>query len=123
MLTQDGISSINHSFSRFNVFNTVKVSLKNQEFGKISTKELEVAKYLDFLHTVRLDKETDDEQLNYDKIIHISEVDHVHELAKNNQSVPTPLCIKFKFNWFSRGDKRDTQTYSSLRQLSHVLSL
>ena len=53
--------------SRFNVYNSVKVTLSNQEFGQISTKEVEVAKYLDFLHTVRIAKENDDDsQISYE---------------------------------------------------------
>ena len=47
---------------RFNVYNSVKVTLSNQEFGQISTKEVEVAKYLDFLHTVRVSKDGEDEK-------------------------------------------------------------
>ena len=53
--------------SRFNVYNSVKVTLSNQEFGQISTKEVEVAKYLDFLNTVRIAKENDDDsQISYE---------------------------------------------------------
>ena len=56
---------------------------------------MEVAKYLDFLHTVRVAKEDFDEStLTFDKIVHIAEVDHVYEIARNKQNVPTPLCKK-----------------------------
>ena len=80
-------------FSRFNVYNSVKITLSNTEFNQISSKELEVAKYLDFLHTVKVSKEDHDENaLSFDKILHISEVDHVYEIVKNRQDVPTPLC-------------------------------
>ncbi len=82
---------------RFNVYNSVKITLSNTEFGQISAKEVEVAKYLDFLHTVRVAKEDDDEiALSFDKILHISEVDHIYEIVKNRQDVPTPLCMKIK---------------------------
>lgn len=37
-----------------NVYNRVHVTLANSEFGEISTKELELARYLDMLHTVRV---------------------------------------------------------------------
>ena len=71
----------------------MKITLSNTEFNQISSKELEVAKYLDFLHTVKVSKEGDDEiALSFDKILHISEVDHIYEIAKNRQDVPTPLC-------------------------------
>ena len=79
--------------SRFNVYNSVKVILSNQEFGQISTKEVEVAKYLDFLHTIRLATEYNDENaISYDKIVRLSEVDHIYEIVKNRQDVATPLC-------------------------------
>ncbi len=42
---------------------------------------------------MKVSKEGDDEiALSFDKILHISEVDHVYEIAKNRQDVPTPLC-------------------------------
>ncbi len=77
------------------MYNSVKITLQNQEIGQITTKEVEVAKYLDFLHTVRVAKENDDENaLSFDKIVYLSEVDHVYEIVKNKQDVPTPLCTQ-----------------------------
>ena len=67
MWIQDGMRKFSEFDNRFNVYNSVKVTLSNQEFGQISTKEVEVAKYLDFLHTVRIAKENDDEnQISYE---------------------------------------------------------
>ena len=67
MWTLDGIKSFAEYVSRFNVYNSVKVTLSNEEFGQISSKEVEVAKYLDFLHTIRIAKENDDEnQISYE---------------------------------------------------------
>ena len=67
MWIQDGMRKFSECDNRFNVYNSVKVTLSNQEFGQISTKEVEVAKYLDFLHTVRIAKENDDEnQISYE---------------------------------------------------------
>ena len=83
---------------RFNVFNTVKVTLNNQEFNQISTKEVEVAKYLDLLHTVRIVKEDDDVQITFDSILGLSNVDHSIEAVRNKQSQPTPLCNKIQNN-------------------------
>ena len=77
---------------RFNVYNTVKVTLNNNEFGQISIKELEVAKFLDLLHTVRIAKEDDDVQVTFDSILGLSNVDHSIESVRNKQSQPTPLC-------------------------------
>ena len=68
---------------RFNVYNTVKVTLNNQEFNQISTKEVEVAKYLDLLHTVRIVKEDDDVQITFDSILGLSNVDHSIEAVRN----------------------------------------
>ncbi len=51
------------------MFNSVKVTLQNQDIGQISTKEVEVAKYLDMLHTVRIPKEYEEEQLTFDRIV------------------------------------------------------
>lgn len=36
------------------MYNTVNVTISNEEFNEISTKEVEVAKYLDMLHSVKL---------------------------------------------------------------------
>ena len=68
---------------RFNVYNTVNVTLNNQEFNQISTKEVEVAKYLDLLHTVRIVKEDDDVQITFDSILGLSNVDHSIEAVRN----------------------------------------
>ena len=68
------------------------MTLNNNEFGQISTKELEVAKYLDLLHTVRIAKEDDDVQVTFDSILGLSNVDHSIESVRNKQSQPTPLC-------------------------------
>ena len=81
---------------RFNVYNTVKVTLNNQEFNQISTKEVEVAKYLDLLHTVRIVKEDEDVQITFDSILGLSNVDQSIEAVRNKQSQPTPLCKLFQ---------------------------
>ena len=76
---------------RFNVYNTVNVTLANQEFGKISTQEVQVARYLDLLHSVRLPKEGDEALISFENIIAVSDVDHSIESVRNNQNAPTPL--------------------------------
>ncbi|CDW72371.1 UNKNOWN [Stylonychia lemnae] len=81
----------NHSPIWFNVYNTVKVTLKNEEFGKISTKEVELAQYLDKIHQIRLvDRESVD-ALSYEKVIQIAQVDQSIELIRNKQNQTTPL--------------------------------
>ena len=90
------------------MFNTVKVTLNNEEFGKISTKEVEVAKYLDLLHTVRIAKDGDDKQLSFDDVLSISDIDHSIETVRNKQSQPTPLCKPLlKTNNFVVGEQRE----------------
>ena len=37
-----------------NVYNRVNVTIANQEFGEISTKDVEVARYLDMVHSVKV---------------------------------------------------------------------
>ena len=74
------------------MYNSVKVTLNNEEFGQISTKEVEVAKFLDLLHTVRISKDNDDVQLSFDDVFALSNVDHSIETVRNKQSQPTPLC-------------------------------
>ena len=69
---------------------------------------MEVAKYLDFLHTVRVAKEDFDEStLTFDKIVHIAEVDHVYEIARNKQDIPTPLCKINNSLLFVVGEHKD----------------
>ena len=65
------------------MYNTVKVTLNNEEFGKISTKEVEVAKYLDLLHTVQIAKEGEDKQFTFDNVFALSDVDHSIETVRN----------------------------------------
>jgi hypothetical protein len=76
---------------RLNVYNSVKVTLSNQEFGKISQNELQVAKFLDLLHTIRIPKETEEDYISFEQIMAISEVDHPIESIRNNQREATPL--------------------------------
>ena len=41
---------------RSNVYNRVNVTLSNEEFGEISQKEIEAAKYLEMVHSVELEE-------------------------------------------------------------------
>ena len=76
--------------NRFNVYNTVKVNLQNQEFKEVSTKEVEVAKYLDTIHQVRLVKDID--TITLQQLVHLSGADIELGNVRNNQNEPTPLC-------------------------------
>ena len=37
-----------------NVYNRVNVNISNEEFGEITSKEVELAQYLDMVHTVKV---------------------------------------------------------------------
>ncbi len=89
------------------MYNSVKVELANAEFNSISTKEMQVAKYLDLLHSVKLPKEGEEELISFEQIYQLSNVDHTIESVRNKQSQPTSLL----------GDTRDmlriTQAWKS----------
>ena len=53
----------------------VEVNIVNKEFGSISTKEVELAKYLDMLQTVQVTNYLYiDDTLSYEKIIEIGDI-------------------------------------------------
>ena len=85
MCTQTGIEP-----EWSNVYNTVNVTINNEEFGQISTKEVDVAKYLDMLHKVRV---TDYTRINethrFEQVIERANLDV--SSTKNDQSQPTRL--------------------------------
>ncbi|TNV75812.1 hypothetical protein FGO68_gene3727 [Halteria grandinella] len=84
-------NKISVSPSWFNVYNTVKIQLSNTEFGQISTKEVQVAKYLDLLHDIKLPKESDEALLSFEQIVQIASIDQSIETVRNNQNQGTPL--------------------------------
>ncbi len=69
----------------------MKVTLKNDEFGQISTRELQVAQYLDLLSRVKV-VEKEDDQISFDHVFQISGVDQSIDAVRNDQKQPTPLC-------------------------------
>eukprot|EP00347_Sterkiella_histriomuscorum_P012965 403366534 len=74
-----------------NVYNKVNVTLKNQEFGEISTKEVELAQYLDKVSKVQIHPRDSVEALTYEQVIQISGVDQSIDNVRNKQNMPTPL--------------------------------
>ena len=68
------------------------MTLKNDEFGVISTKEVELAQYLDKMSQIKLQPQDSVEALTYEQVIAISGVDMSIDNVRNKQSVPTPLC-------------------------------
>lgn len=73
----------------FNVYNTVRVTINNDEFGAISTKDVEVAKYLDLVSQVKLFKQY--EQFDLHTVIESAKIDHDIDLVRNNQKETTAL--------------------------------
>ena len=73
------------------MYNTVKIELANHEFGQISTMEVQAAKYLDLLHTIKLAKESNDDIISFEQILKLADVDHSIEAVRNNQNAGTPL--------------------------------
>lgn len=70
----------------------MNVTLKNTEFGVISTKEVELAQYLDKVSSVKIEPRDSVEAISYEEIIALSGVDQTIDNVRNNQNVPTPLC-------------------------------
>ena len=68
------------------------MSLQNHEFGEISTREIELAKYLDSIERVHvLEAEYIDDTLSFAHIVDKSQIGVVS--AVNDQSSKTPLHI------------------------------
>ena len=75
-----------------NVYNTVEVTISNPEAeGHVSTREVELAKYLDMLSTVHITDATNiDAHLSFEHIIDIGQIGV--SSAVNNQDVRTSLA-------------------------------
>jgi hypothetical protein len=58
----------------------------------ISTKEVELARYLDTVSEIKLPEQDSLEALTYEQVVQLSGVDQSIDNVKNNQNVPTPLC-------------------------------
>tara|TARA_B110001450_G_C17288791_1_gene346577 strand:- start:120 stop:374 length:255 start_codon:yes stop_codon:yes gene_type:complete len=53
-----------------NVYNTVNVEITNEEFGSVTTKDVETAKYLDMLENVKVTNAVNiDETYSFEKIM------------------------------------------------------
>ena len=58
-----------------NVYNKVNVTLSNAEFGQISSKEVELAQYLDMLHSVKVsDHSTINEHHSFEHILNAGQI-------------------------------------------------
>ena len=76
-----------------NVYNSVDVTLSNTEFGEISKREIELAKYLDMVSTVQVHGYlTIKENMSFDKIIDAGRIGV--KSSVNNQESKTPLHIE-----------------------------
>ena len=69
---------------RSNVYNKVTVELRNEEFNVISTKELEMARYLDQVSQVKLIPHESIDTLTFSQVIQLSGVDQSIDSVRNN---------------------------------------
>ena len=75
-----------------NVYNTVNVEITNHEFGQVTTKDVETAKYLDMLENVKVTNHVYiNETHSFAKIMEAGGV--AVESAINNQDSKTPLYL------------------------------
>ena len=75
------------------MYNTVNVTIENGEFGTISTKEGQVAQYLDMLHTVKVTDYTNiDDHLSLAHVAKAGKIDV--ESTVNNQDSKTPIFLE-----------------------------
>ena len=75
-----------------NVYDKVTVTLENQEFEEISTREVQLANYLDALEKVHVvEAERIDESLSFAQIAAKGSIDV--ESNVNNQTAKTPLHL------------------------------
>ena len=76
-----------------NVYNTVNVSIVNHEFGEISTKDVEVAQYLDMLEKVKVTNHLNiNDSFSFEHIMGAGKI--AVESTVNNQSSKTPLYLE-----------------------------
>ena len=76
-----------------NVYNQVVVTISNSEFGEISTKEVQAAKYLDMLETVKVTNYLNiNESFSFEQIMVAGQIGV--ESAINNQVEKTPLFLE-----------------------------
>ena len=75
------------------MYNTVNVTIENGEFGSISTKEVQVAQYLDMLHTVKVTDYTNiDDHLSLEHVAMAGKIGV--ESTVNNQDSKTPIFLE-----------------------------
>ena len=84
------------------MYTNVEVTITNPEFGEISTREVELAKYLDMLQTVETtNADHIDKVLSFEQIAQIGDIDV--QAARNVQEVKTSLELNeadvLKLEW------------------------
>ena len=76
-----------------NVYNTVNVTITNSEFGEISSKDVEVAKFLDMLENVKVTNHLNiNDSFSFEHIMVAGQIGV--ESAINNQESKTPLYLE-----------------------------
>ena len=95
MRYSDYCQKVGHAPQWSNVHTGVEVNIVNKEFGEISTKEVELAKYLDMLQTVQVTNYLYiDDTLSYEKIIDIGQIGVPS--AINVQEAKTNLMAEYQ---------------------------
>ena len=76
-----------------NVYNTVDITITNPYTeGQVTTREVELAKYLDMMQSVQVTDYTNiDRQLSFEQIVQIGELDV--SSAVNDQNIKTSMEI------------------------------
>ena len=76
-----------------NGYNSVHVTLENTEFGEISKREVELAKYLDMVSTVQVHGyQNINDHYSFDAIVEAGRIGV--QSAQNNQVSKTPLALE-----------------------------
>ena len=86
----DYCHKVNGSPEWSNVYNRVSVRLYNAEFDGVTTKEVNMGKYLDMVSTVSINKDVD-EFLQLEQVAEKAHLDRPS--LTNNQSQPTSLYL------------------------------
>ena len=84
----DYCAQVNHTPEWSNVYNKVSVRLHNREFNGVSSKEVQIGKYLDTVSKATLNQDVD-EMLTFEKVTELAALEVESRL--NVQNEPTSL--------------------------------
>ena len=84
----DYCAQVNHTPEWFNVYNRVNVTLRNQEFSAVTTKELNIGQYLETVCKANINQDVED-TLTFEQVSQVAALDVQSRL--NDQDEPTSL--------------------------------